>query len=92
VLKGFYCSPQPHGQSKRGKYALIVVVILSAWDFDAPQALFKLRMKSNLFQAMAEAVALATDKVNVIFYTMRLLIICGQMFMQQLREVGMLEF
>ncbi len=45
--------------------------------------LFKLRMKSNSFQAMAEAVALATDKVNVIFYTMRLLIICGQMFRQQ---------
>jgi len=75
-----------------GKYALIVVVILSAWDFDAPQELLKLRMKSNSFQAMAEAVTLATDKVNVIFYTTRLLIICGQMFRQQRVEAGMLEF
>ncbi len=86
MLKGFYCSPQPHGKSKGGKYALIVVVILSAWDFDAPQALFKLRMKSNSAQAMAEVVALATDKVNVILYLMRLVIICDQMFRQQLVE------
>jgi hypothetical protein len=37
---------------KGGKYALIVASILSASDFDAPQALFKWRMKLNSAQAM----------------------------------------
>ncbi len=38
--------------------------ILSGWDLDAQQGLFKLTMKSNGTQTMVEIVALAFDKVN----------------------------
>ncbi len=92
MLKGFYRSPQPHGQSKGGKYALIVASILSALDFDAPQALFKVENEVELCSSHAEVVAIANDKVNVIFYPLRLFIKCGQMFRQQLVEAGTLEF
>ncbi len=39
-------------------------IILSSWDLDAQQKLFKFTMKSNIFQAMANMVALAIDKVQ----------------------------
>jgi hypothetical protein len=38
--------------------------ILSGWDLDAQQGLFKLTMKSNATQAMVEIVTLAFDKVS----------------------------
>jgi hypothetical protein len=38
--------------------------ILSGWDLDVQQGLFKLTMKSNAIQAMVEVVALASDKIN----------------------------
>jgi hypothetical protein len=47
-----------------GKFALVVLAILSSWDLDAQQRLFKLTMKSNAFQAMAKVVALVANKVN----------------------------
>ncbi len=42
----------------------MVPAILSSWDLDAQQGLFKLTMESNATQAMVEIVALAFDKVN----------------------------
>jgi hypothetical protein len=42
----------------------MVPAIFSSWYLDAQQGLFKLTMKSNIVQAMAEVVVLAYDKVN----------------------------
>jgi hypothetical protein len=42
----------------------MVPAILSGWDLDAQQGLFKLTIKSNTIQAMAEIVAFASNKVN----------------------------
>jgi hypothetical protein len=36
----------------------MVLAILSCWDLDVQQGLFKLTMKSNIVQAMVEVVAL----------------------------------
>ncbi len=43
----------------------MVPTILSGWDLNAQQGLFKLTMKSNIVQAMVEVVALASKKVNL---------------------------
>jgi hypothetical protein len=53
-------------QYQGAKFALIVPAILLRWDLDAHQTLFKLTMKSNFVQVMAEVVALAFDKVSPI--------------------------
>jgi hypothetical protein len=42
----------------------MVPAILLGWGFNSQQGLFKLTMKSNITQAMAEIVALASNKVN----------------------------
>ncbi len=42
----------------------MVPAILWAWDLDVQQGLFKLTMKSNIAQTMAEVKALAFNKVN----------------------------
>jgi hypothetical protein len=42
----------------------MVLAILSSWDLNAQQSMFKLTMKSNDAQAMAEIVALTFNKVN----------------------------
>jgi hypothetical protein len=42
----------------------MVLAIFSSWDLDAQQSLFKLTMKSNVAQAMAEIMAFASNKVN----------------------------
>ncbi len=54
------------GQFKGGKFVPIVVAIISTWDFDVEQGLFKLTMKSNSTQAMVEVVAFVVDKINPI--------------------------
>jgi len=64
VLKKFYCSPRPCGHPKDGKFAPMVLAILSSWDLNAQQNMFKLTMKSNDAQAMAEILALTFNKVN----------------------------
>jgi hypothetical protein len=40
------------------------MLILSRWDLDAQQCLFKLTMKSNVLQAMVALMALAFEKAN----------------------------
>jgi hypothetical protein len=55
----------PCGQPKDDKSAPMVPTILSSWDLDAQQGLFKLTMKSNATQAMVEVVALTSNKVNL---------------------------
>lgn len=65
-MKRILCSPQPCGQFEGGKYAPIVVAIVLTWDLNVQQGLFKLTMKLNSTQAMAEMVALVVDKVNPI--------------------------
>ncbi len=47
-----------------GKFASVVLVVLSSWDLDTQQRFFKLTMKSNASQAMGEVVALVANKVN----------------------------
>jgi hypothetical protein len=42
----------------------VVLAVLSGWDLDAQQRLFKLTMKSNASQAMAKVMALVANKVN----------------------------
>jgi hypothetical protein len=42
----------------------MVLAIISSWDLDVQQGLFKLTMKSNTAQAMVEVMALASDKIN----------------------------
>jgi hypothetical protein len=64
VLNFLNFSLDPCGQSKDGKFVPMVPTILSGWDLNAQQGLFKLTMKSNIVQAMFEVVALAFDKVN----------------------------
>jgi len=55
VLKTIYCNPQ---------FALMVLTIFSGWDLDVQQGLFKLTMKFNVAQAMAEVMDFASNKVN----------------------------
>ncbi len=43
----------------------MVPTIISCWDLDVQQGLFKLTMKSNVVQAMAKIIVCASDKVNV---------------------------
>ncbi len=64
MLKNSYCNLHPCGQPKDDKFAPMVPAIFSSWYLDAQQGLFKLTMKSNIVQAMAEVVVLAYDKVN----------------------------
>ncbi len=52
------------GQPKDNKFAPMVPAILWAWDLDVQLGLFKLTMKSNIVQAMAKVMALASNKVN----------------------------
>jgi hypothetical protein len=42
----------------------MVPTILLGWDLNYQQGLFKLTMKSNITQAMAEIMALTSNKVN----------------------------
>jgi hypothetical protein len=42
----------------------MVPAIISEWELDAQQGLFKLKMKFNAVQAKAEVPALVTNKVN----------------------------
>jgi hypothetical protein len=63
VLKDFYGSECTYGIQTNGKSTLMVLVVLLGWDLDAQQGFFKLTMKSNVSQAMAE-VALASIEVN----------------------------
>jgi hypothetical protein len=42
----------------------MVPAIISEWDLDAQQGLFKLKMKFNAVQVKAEVPALVTNKVN----------------------------
>ncbi len=60
----FYGSEHTYEVQTNGKFSLVVLDVLSSWDLDAQQGLFKLTMKSNASQAIVEVVALATDKVN----------------------------
>ncbi len=64
VLKNFYRNPRPCGQPKDNKFALMVLAIISCWNWDAQQGLFKLTMNSNVAHAMVEVMALASDKIN----------------------------
>ncbi len=64
VLKYFYCIPCPCKQSKNNKSPLMVPMILSGWELGVQHGLFKLTMKSNSTQAMAEIMTLAFEKVN----------------------------
>ncbi len=64
MLKNFYYSPYPCGQPKDDKSTPMVPTILSSWDLDVQQGLFKLTMESNTIQTMAKVMALAFDKVN----------------------------
>jgi hypothetical protein len=41
--------------------------IILAWDLNVQNGLFKLTKKSNVVQAMAKVVALATYQTNLIF-------------------------
>ncbi len=60
----FYCSECTYKVQTNCKFASMVLVVLSSWDLDAEQRLFKLTMKSNDSQAMAKVVALVANKVN----------------------------
>jgi len=42
----------------------MVPAILLGWGLNSQQGLFKLTMKSNITQGMAEIVVLASNKVN----------------------------
>jgi hypothetical protein len=64
VLIFFYCNPCPCGQIKDEKSDPTIPSILSSWDLDVQQGLFKLTTKSNIVQAMAKVMALRFDKVN----------------------------
>jgi hypothetical protein len=64
VLKFFYNNPCPCGVATNNKSTIMVSIVLSSWDLDAQQRLFKFTMKSNIFQIMAKMVALAIDTVQ----------------------------
>jgi hypothetical protein len=64
VLKNFYCTPRPCGQPKDDKYVTMVLIILSSWDLDVQQNLFKFTMKFNGIQTMVEVLTFVFDKVN----------------------------
>jgi hypothetical protein len=66
VLKGFSTTHGHVEQYQGEKFAFIVLAILSGWDLDAQQGLFKLTMKSNFVQAMCKVATLAFDKTNPI--------------------------
>jgi hypothetical protein len=53
-LNGFYCSPCPCGHNQDDKSPPMVPAILSGWDLDDQQELFKLTMISNVAESMAE--------------------------------------
>ncbi len=63
LLKEFDGSPQPCGVTTNGKSIPMVFFVISSWDLDAQQGLFKFTMKSNATKAMEKVVAMATDKV-----------------------------
>jgi len=63
LLKEFDGSPRPCGVATNGKSILVVFFVISSWDLDAQQGLFKFTMKSNATKTMEKVVALATDKV-----------------------------
>jgi hypothetical protein len=50
VLMDFYGSERTYGIQANGRSALVVPVILSNWDLDAQQKLFKLTMNQMLFK------------------------------------------
>jgi len=50
VLMDFYGSECTYGIQTNGKYALVVPVVLSSWDLDTQQKLFKLTMNQMLFK------------------------------------------
>ncbi len=54
VLKEFYGNPRACGVATGGKSQCMVPTIISKWDLDVQQGLFKLAMKSNAAQAMVE--------------------------------------
>jgi hypothetical protein len=64
VLKDFYGSEHTYGIQTNGKYASMVPTVLSGWDLDSQQRLFKLTMKSNAYQVMAKMVAMVANKVD----------------------------
>lgn len=43
----------------------MVPIVLSGWDLDAQQGLFKFTMKSNAIQAMAKVATMVVDKVQL---------------------------
>jgi hypothetical protein len=64
VPMDFYGSEHTYRVQTNGKFASVVLVVLSSWDLDAQQRFFKLTMTSNTSQAMVEVVALVANKVN----------------------------
>jgi len=56
------------------------VLVISSWDLDAQQGLFKLTMKSNAYQMMAEVVVLVVDKVNPCCESFDSFVKCDQCF------------
>jgi hypothetical protein len=64
VLKAFYYTLCQCGVVVDGKLAVMVLVILLAWNLDVQQGLFKLNIKSNVAQTMAKVVALTIDKAH----------------------------
>jgi hypothetical protein len=64
VLKDFYGNECTYEIQTNDKSTSMVLALLSSWDLNAQQGFFKLTMKSNTFQVMAEVVALAINKVN----------------------------
>jgi hypothetical protein len=64
VLKEFYDNPCACGVAIGGKSQSMVHAIISEWDLDAQQGLFKPTMKFNAIQPMIEVSTLVIDKVN----------------------------
>jgi hypothetical protein len=70
LLKEFYGSPCPCGVAtnpslSNGTSIPLVPIVLSGWDLDAQQGLFKFTMKSNAIQAMVKVVVVVTNKVQL---------------------------
>ncbi len=64
MLKKFYGNPHACGVVIGDKSQSMVPAILSGWDFNAQQGLFKLMMKSNVAQVMAKVSTLTINKVK----------------------------
>jgi hypothetical protein len=64
VLMNFYGSECTYGIQTNCKFASVVLAIISCWDLDAQQGLFKLTMKLDVSQMMTEVVAWVVNKVN----------------------------